>query len=223
VAAAQELGDPAWTGAARFVYTLSLPLEATPASRKTGELGLADLQGAAADPNARQMLGQVHLSAALSSAVARRPLDVEAHLREAEREAASLGGDPEGTGFNLSYFGPTNIRLWKMSVFSELGEYGKAMELAKGLRVDDIPVANRRQSYHMTLGRALAHGAKTDKLALVELALAERAAPAAFRLNPLARDIVSAMINRAKRRAVAEELAAMAPPSRDQPSIAKSY
>jgi transcriptional regulator with XRE-family HTH domain len=210
VAAAQELGDPAWMGAARFVYTLSLPLEATTASRKTGEQGLADLQGAAADPNARQMLGQVHLSAALSSAVARRPLDVEAHLREAEREAASLGGDPDGTGFNLSYFGPTNIRLWKMSVFSELGDYGKAMELAKGLRVDDIPVANRRQSYHMTLGRALAHGGKTDKLALVELALAERAAPAAFRLNALTRDIVSTMINRAKRRAVAEELAAMA-------------
>ena len=210
VAAAQEFGDPAWMGAARFVYTLSLPVEAAAAARKIGEQGLRDLQGAAADPNARQMLGQVHLSAAFSSAVAGQPRDVDAHLRDAEREAASLGGDPAGTGFNLSFFGPTNIRLWKMAVFSELGDYGRVVELAKGVQVADIPVANRRQSYHMSLGRALAHGGKTDKLALVELALAERAAPAAFRLNPLTRDVVSAMINRAKRRAVAEELAAMA-------------
>jgi transcriptional regulator with XRE-family HTH domain len=210
VAASRELDDPAWMGAADFVYTLALPMEAATSARRVGERSLIDLQRNAADPAARQMLGQVHLSAAFSSAVARKPLDVDAHLQEAEREAASLGGDPAGTGFNLSYFGPTNICLWKMSIYSELGDYGKAMELAKGLRVDDIPVANRRQSYHMTLGRALAHNGKADKLALVELALAERAAPASFRLNPLTRDIVSAMINRAKRRAVAEELAAMA-------------
>jgi transcriptional regulator with XRE-family HTH domain len=210
VAASRELDDPAWMGAADFVYTLALPIEAAVSARRVGERSLIDLQRNAADPAARQMLGQVHLSAAFSNAVARKQMDVEAHLREAEREAASLGGDPNGTGFNLSYFGPTNIRLWKMSIYSELGDYGKAMELAKGLRVDEIPVANRRQSYHMTLGRALAHNGKADKLALVELALAERAAPASFRLNPLTRDIVSAMINRAKRKAVAEDLAAMA-------------
>lgn len=210
VAAAQDFGDPAWVGAARFVYTLALPMEAAIAARKVGEQGLADLQRAAADPNTRQMLGQVHLSGALSSAVSRKPLDVEAHLREAEREAESLGGDPDGCGFNLSFFGPTNIRLWKMTIFSELGDYGKAMDLARDLPVDAIPIANRRQSYHMTLGRALAHNGKADKRALVELALAERAAPASFRLNPLTRDIVSAMINRAKRKAVAEDLAAMA-------------
>jgi hypothetical protein len=210
VAASRELDDPAWMGAADFVYTLALPIEAASSARRVGERSLIDLQRNAADPAARQMLGQVHLSAAFSNAVARRQLDVDAHLREAEREAASLGGDPNGTGFNLSYFGPTNIRLWKMSIYSELGDYGKARELAKGLRVDDIPVANRRQSYHLILGRALAHNGKADKLALVELALAERAAPASFRLNPLTRDIVSAMINRAKRKAVAEDLAAMA-------------
>ena len=84
------------------------------------------------------------------------------------------------------------------------------LELARSTRVDEIPVANRRQAYHMNLGRALAHGGRSDKLALVELAKAERAAPAPFRLNPLTRDIVSAMITRAKRKAVAEELAGMA-------------
>jgi transcriptional regulator with XRE-family HTH domain len=210
VAASRELGDAAWMGAADFVYSLSLPMEAAEASRRIGERSLVDLQRAAGDPSARQMLGQVHLSAALSSAVARDLGTMQAHLDEAEREAATLGGDPDGTGFNLSYFGPTNIRIWKMTMLSELGEYGKALEIAHTLHVGDIPVANRRQSYHMTLGRALAHTGRDDKLALVELANAERAAPASFRLNPLTRDIVSTMITRARRKAVAEDLAAMA-------------
>lgn len=196
-------------GAADFVYALPLPMEAATSARRIGERSLVSLQQNAADPRTRQMLGQVHLSAALASAVARKLFDVEAHLREAEREAATLG-DPDGTGFNLSYFGPTNIAIWRMSIWAELGEFGKTLEIAQQLRVDGIPVANRQQSYHMTLGRALAHSGKADKVALVSLAHAERAAPASFRLNPLTRDIVSAMIIRAKRKAVAEELAAMA-------------
>jgi hypothetical protein len=209
IAASRDIDDPAWMGAADFVYTLALPMEAAASARRVGERSLTDLQRAAADPQARQMLGQVHLSAAMSSAVARDVATAEAHLTEAEREAATLG-DPDGTGFNLSYFGPTNVRLWKMSILAELGEYGKVLELARDLPVDGIPVANRRQSYHMTLGRALAHNGKADKLALIELAKAERAAPAPFRLNPVIRDVVSTMITRAKRKAVAEELTAMA-------------
>ncbi|MEU4164849.1 helix-turn-helix transcriptional regulator [Actinoplanes sp. NPDC026670] len=209
IAASRELGDPAWMGAADFVYTLSLPMEAAAAAKRVGEQSLVELQRTAADPRARQMLGQVHLSAALASSVGRDIRTAEAHLQEAEREAATLG-DPDGTGFNLSFFGPTNIRLWKMTLYSELGEFEQALELARGLSVDGIPIANRRQAFHMTLGRALAHSGRADKLALVSLAQAERAAPASFRLNPLTRDIVSAMITRAKRKAVAEDLAAMA-------------
>jgi hypothetical protein len=91
-----------------------------------------------------------------------------------------------------------------------MGEYGRVLEMAEGVPVDSIPVANRRQSYHLDRGRALAHSGKRDKEALIALAQAERAAPAPFRLNPVIRDVVSTMITRAKRRAVAEDLTAMA-------------
>jgi transcriptional regulator with XRE-family HTH domain len=209
VNAARDLEDPAWMGAADFVFTLSLPIEASQVSRSVSEKSLLQLQTAAADPNARQMLGQVHLSAALASAVGRKERDAALHLAEAEREAATLG-DPADAGFNLSYFGPTNINLWKMAIFTELGEYGKVLEVARQVSVAGIPVANRRQSYHMSLGRALAHSGARDKEAMVELAKAERAAPAPFRLNPITRDVVSRLITRARRKAVAEDLAAMA-------------
>ncbi|MEU7901880.1 helix-turn-helix transcriptional regulator [Actinoplanes sp. NPDC049118] len=210
VNAARELGDPAWIGAADFVYALSLPLEAASVSRRVSERSLVALQGAAGDPNVRQMLGQLHLSAALSSAVDKHAATAEAHLAEAEREAATLGDPDDGKGFNLSFFGPTNVRLWKMSLFTELGDYGKAIELAGGIPVDKLSVANRRQSYYVSLGRSLAYSGRRDKEALIALARAERAAPASFRLNPITRDVVSTMVTRARRRAVAEDLLAMA-------------
>jgi transcriptional regulator with XRE-family HTH domain len=210
VNAAHELGDPAWIGAADFVYTLSLPMEAASVARKVSERSLVALQGAAADPNARQMLGQVHLSAAFASAVGKHAATAEAHIVEAEREAVTLGDPVDGQGFNLSFFGPTNIRLWKMSLCTELGDYGKAIELADGIPVESLSVANRRQSYYVSLGRSLAYSGRRDKEALIALARAERAAPASFRLNPITRDVVSTMVTRARRKAVAEDLLAMA-------------
>lgn len=209
VAAAEDLGNAAWLGVARFGYVLALPIEAAGVARRVSERSLAELQAAAADPDARQMLGQIHLSAAFSAAVAKRPDEAADHLREAEREARSLG-EPVDLGFNSTFFGPRNIHLWKMSIAAEQGDYGKVLELADGVPVDDIPIANRRQSYHLDRGRALAKSGTRDREALIALAQAERSAPTPFRLNPVVRDTVSAMITRARRRAVGEDLSAMA-------------
>lgn len=207
---ARDLGDPAWVGMAQFGYILSLPIEAAGVARKVSERALTELQRAASEPRSRQMLGQIHLSAALASATAKQPNDAQAHLAEAESEALSLGEPADGRGFFGSFFGPLNVHLWKMTLFTELGDHGRVLELAEGVPVDGIPIANRRQSYHLDRGRALAQSGKRDKEALIALAQAERAAPAPFRLNPVTRDIVSTMITRAKRKAVAEDLSAMA-------------
>jgi transcriptional regulator with XRE-family HTH domain len=207
---ARDLDDPAWRGMAQFGFVLALPVEAAAVAQKVSERSLVELQHAAAEPDARQMLGQIHLTAALASATASRVDDAWAHLREAESEALSLGEPADGIGFFGSFFGPLNVHLWKMSLLSELGEYGRVLELAEGVPVEGIPIANRRQSYHLDRGRALAHTGKRDKEALIALAQAERAAPAPFRLNPMIRDVVSTMITRAHRRAVGEDLVAMA-------------
>jgi transcriptional regulator with XRE-family HTH domain len=207
---ARDLGDPAWQGMADFAFILALPVEAADVARKVSERSLANLQHAARDPGARQMLGQIHLSVALASATAKRPDDARAHLAEAESEARSLGEPADGVGFFGCFLGPLNVHLWKMSLHAELGEHGRVLELAEGVPVESIPIANRRQSYFLDRGRALAHTGKRDKEALIALAQAERSAPAPFRLNPMIRDIVSTMITRARRKAVAEGLMAMA-------------
>src|SRR5262249_46162134 len=97
-----------------------------------------------------------------------------------------------------------------MTVAVELGEYGRAVELAKQITPGPLRAANRHLAYWMDKGRALAHSGRADREALVAFINAERAAPFAFSLNPMARDAVVAMVYRAKRRSVSRELRMLA-------------
>ncbi|MEV4760569.1 helix-turn-helix transcriptional regulator [Micromonospora sp. NPDC049559] len=210
LAAAQEAESPAWIGAARFACTQALPIEAAGVASRVAGRALNDLQGGAASPDVRQILGQLHLAAAFTSAVDGRVDHARANLAEAAREADSLGDPQDGAGFNQCCFGPTNVKLWDMSISAELGEHGRVIELARTFRPDPLRAANRHQSYWLDLGRALAQSGRTDREALVAFMRAERAAPALFAMNPLAQDTVAAMVRRARRRSVSEDLRVLA-------------
>ncbi|GAA1810033.1 helix-turn-helix transcriptional regulator [Planosporangium flavigriseum] len=208
--AAQQAENAAWIGSTQFVYTLSLPIEAAHTTSRVANKALSALQDKASDTDVRQMLGQLHLSASLVCAVDQRPADAAAHLVEARREAATLGDPRDGVGFNVLAFGPTNLGLWRMAVETELGEYGRVVELAGTIEPRRLKVANRHQSYWLHLGRALAHSGKTDREALIAFMNAERAAPIPFSLNAMARDAVVVMVHRARRRSVSDDLRMLA-------------
>ncbi len=210
VNAAREAQDPAWIGSTRFVYTLAMPIESAPTTSRVADKTLTALQEQASDPQVRQTLGQLHLSASLVCAVDQRPDDAHAHLAEAAEEASTLGDPADGIGFNVLAFGPTNVGLWRMAVATELGEYNRVIELARSIEPRRLNVANRRQAYWLHLGRALAHSGKTDRAALVAFINAERAAPVPFSVNPMVRDSVVAMVHRARRRSVSEDLRILA-------------
>lgn len=210
VAAAQEAEHTAWLGAARFVHTLAMPIETAATTARIAERSLAALQAEAADVDVRQTLGQMHLSASMACAVDGRADDAQAHLDEARREAASLGDPQDGVGFNLCSFGPTNLALWSMNVAIELGEYGRVIEMSKTFTPAPLRMANRHQTYWMSCGRALAHSGRTDREALAAFMHAERTAPLAFSLHPMARDAVAAMVRRARHRSVSDDLRIMA-------------
>ncbi|MFI1195385.1 helix-turn-helix domain-containing protein [Micromonospora sp. NPDC020750] len=210
VSAAEQVEDSAWIGAARFAYAQSLPIESAPLAARSADRSLAGLQSGAADERVRQMLGQLHLSAALTSTVSGR-LDVARdHLGEAAREAATLGDPPDGGGFNGCGFGPTNVKLWEMSIAAESGEAGRVIELSRTVRPQVLVASIRQQSYWLDLGRALADTGRRDAEALAAFVQAEQAAPVPFALNPLAQDAVVAMAQRAKRRAIPDELRVLA-------------
>ncbi|MFK3980335.1 helix-turn-helix domain-containing protein [Micromonospora sp. NPDC050397] len=208
--AAETSGHAAWVGAARFATAQSLPIEAAGVASRVAGRALADLQGAAAAPDVRQMLGQLHLSAAFASAVDGRADDARGQLAEAAREADTLGDPGDGAGFNQACFGPTNVKLWEMSIAAELGEYGRVTEIARRVRPDPLRAVIRHQSYWLDLGRALAHSGRNDREALTAFMRAERAAPMTFTLNPLAQDAVVAMVRRARDRSLSDDLRVLA-------------
>ncbi|MFE9203266.1 helix-turn-helix domain-containing protein [Micromonospora sp. NPDC007230] len=210
VAAAEDVEEPAWLGASRFAYAQSLPIESAPLAARSADRSLAELQAAASDERVRQMLGQLHLSAALASTVSGQPDVARDHLAEAAREAAILGDPPDGAGFNGCGFGPTNVGLWEMSIAAELGESGRVVELSRTVRPQVLAASNRQMSYWLDLGRALAESGRRDAEALVAFVRAEQAAPVPFALNPLAQDTVVAMAQRVRRRAVPNELRLLA-------------
>ncbi|MFE9190084.1 helix-turn-helix domain-containing protein [Micromonospora sp. NPDC007208] len=210
VSAAEDVEDCAWIGASRFVYAQSLPIESARLAARAADRSLVELQGDAADVRVRQMLGQLHLMAALASTVDARPNVARDHLAEATREAASLGDPADGGGFNGCCFGPTNVGLWKMSIAAEQGESGKVIELSRTIRPQVLKASNRQLSYWLDIGRALADGGRRDAEALAAFVQAERAAPIPFAINPLARDAVVTLAQRAQRRAIPDELRLLA-------------
>ncbi|MFC4105835.1 helix-turn-helix domain-containing protein [Micromonospora zhanjiangensis] len=210
VTAAEDAEEPAWLGAARFAYAQSLPIESASLAARAADRSLIELQAGASDGRIRQMLGQLHLSAALTSTVSGRPDAGRDHLAEATREAATLGDPPDGAGFNGCGFGPTNVRLWEMSIAAELGESARVIELSRTVRPQVLAASIRQQSYWLDLGRALAESGRRDTEAVAAFVRAEQAAPAPFMLNPLAQDAVVAMVSRAKRRAIPDDLRLLA-------------
>jgi transcriptional regulator with XRE-family HTH domain len=210
VRAAREFADPAWLGVARFAHVLALPIETASTMSRIAEAAVAELQRDASNVSVRQMLGQMHLTAAMACAVDGRPDDAGAHIAAARAEAASLGDPEDGYGFNLCSFGPTNLALWQMTVDIELGEFGKVLEVGRKTSPDPLRMANRHQTYWMATGRALAHSGRTDREALIAFLRAERAAPLAFRLNPMVQDAVVAMVRRAQRKSISEDLRVLA-------------
>ncbi|MGC4813051.1 helix-turn-helix domain-containing protein [Micromonospora sp. DT228] len=210
VSAAEDVEDRAWIGASRFIYAQSLPIESARLAARVSNRSLAELQGDASDARVRQMLGQLHLMAALASTVDARPDVARDHLAEAAREAVSLGDPADGGGFNGCCFGPTNVGLWKMSIAAEQGEYGKIIELSRTIRPQVLKASNRQLSYWLDIGRALADGGRRDSEALAAFIRAEQAAPIPFAINPLARDAVVTLAHRAQRRAIPDDLRLLA-------------
>jgi transcriptional regulator with XRE-family HTH domain len=210
--AAERYDDSAWRGEATYSWIQSFPPESAALGARIAARLTDDLQGSSAR-DAQEVYGQLHLSSALQAAVASRPDEAHAHLAEAANVARVLG-EPEpygplSAGFNGNWFGITNVKYWRVAIAAELGDPATAIAVADHTDLSAVPVPNRHVYFWTDLARALAAGGK-DRDAMLALAKAERAAPQHFRRNPVVRDLVATLINRAKRRSVAGELTTLA-------------
>jgi transcriptional regulator with XRE-family HTH domain len=197
LAEARKLDDPAWLGVAAFAWPTRCRRR-SPASRRRPPPGPLPLQPHAADPQVRQVYGMLHLTAGLRNAIASRPQAAGDWVEEAKSEAASLG-EPEGLGFAMLMFGPTNVGVWEVNIAAELGDPVEVLRIADRVTPDRLPGAQRRANYHANRGRALVGVGGRDDEAVTAFLRAEEHAPQWLRNQPIVRDAVHVILTRTRR------------------------
>lgn len=207
---AEELDDPAWLGLAAWLRASTIGSAGRTRMLDLSVQGADALAGHLDDSRCQQMYGALHLNAALASAAMRRPADAAAHLGEASGIADALPEGPSKHGFGSLYFGPNNVGIWRVSIEVELGDPGRARELARGVHPSEVPSAARQGMFWADLGRGLATQRATRDNAVAALLRAEKIAPQRIRPNPFVRETVTDLMQRARRDAGGRELRGMA-------------
>jgi hypothetical protein len=118
---------------------------------------------------------------------------------EAKAAARRLGTDHADLN---TIFGPTSLAIQGVQVAAELGDGREVLRRAKHVEPTRLPsyLVERRTHYLIDVARGHAHRAD-DPAALVTLLEAEQLAPQEVRYNPIASELVMAMLKRERRAA----------------------
>lgn len=200
--AAARLDDPALLAFGRWYRSLALTrLGATRRATSVLTEAVNNLDPAAPSVGPEtlslEVYGLLHLTSALQAARAGNEQQAEAHLDEADAIANRTG---ERNSLR-QHFGPTNTRVWRLSIGADLGHGVLAYDRARSTGVDIAVLGskNREAAWHFDLARALSQaGGRHDREAVEHLDRADRIAPNRMRLDPIARELVGSLGRRAQ-------------------------
>lgn len=203
--AAQALGDPVYVALALYErahaatgcgsYSRGLTL---------ARRGVNELQRDTSAPGALEMLGQLYLTCAFAALGDHRTDESAALVAEAE-QIANRTGDTDTLHL---MFGPTNTRFWQVSMETDGGDPGRAVEIARQTTPTLVDSPSRQVSFYADTARALAR-VRRDREAIRYLLIAERLAPARVHSSALTRETARGLLDRAQRRAGGMELRAL--------------
>ncbi|NUS63767.1 MAG: helix-turn-helix transcriptional regulator [Saccharothrix sp.] len=204
---AEELDTPEWLG-----FSVWLRGHAAGSQGRAHQLAASvrgiDRMAGSDDPNVRQMVGMLHLNAALAAATMRDRETAYTHLDEAEALSARLPDKREN--FAVLHFGAPNVGVWRVSLATELGEGGKVAELARAVDPNALHAKARRAMYWTDLGRSLLTERSKVSAGIQALVTAESIAPQRVRNNVFVLEAVADLLRRAQRDAAGRELRGLA-------------
>jgi len=114
-------------------------------------------------------------------------------LEEAEQAGRRLGGDHN---YRWTAFGPTNVLLHRVNIAVTLGDAGQAIEYARRVDLDRVPIVERKAALFIDVARAFLQWGKYDR-ALHALRIAEELAPEEVSSRPAVRGLVTDLLRRA--------------------------
>lgn len=150
--------------------------------------------------------GALLMATALAASAAKRRADADAALAEAARVATRTGE----TGPDVSFFGHTNLGMYRMAAALEAGEPDGAVSLSRQVNPDRIPSQERRAKHWLDTGRALAQLRGRERDAAAAFRRSEQLAPLRLYANVYAREAITDLLRRARREAGGRELRGLA-------------
>jgi transcriptional regulator with XRE-family HTH domain len=186
---AAGVGEPVHIAAVTWSLALAALLGGSArCALAVAEAGAEALQTSGSDdPDAVGIAGMLHLAGALSAAAAGQPARAGDHLAEAAELATHSVGDP----WRLE-FGPPNVQVWEVAVACELGEWGRAAELAAAVDTTRLRTPDRVSKLHVDAGRGW-YGTGDRDRATSELLVAMETSARATRVLPCVREVTAQM------------------------------
>ncbi|MFI2228556.1 helix-turn-helix domain-containing protein [Nocardia testacea] len=132
--------------------------------------------------------GALHMRAAVMAARAGHAALATEHIDEARQVAVRIN---EGIHLGTA-FGAASVRIHRMSLAVELGDFGAALRIATGWRPPTNLPAERRSHFYIDLGRAYYAADQTER-ALDALHTGRRVAPEHVRAHPHVREMIEQM------------------------------
>jgi transcriptional regulator with XRE-family HTH domain len=204
--AADAAGDPVLQGHAAYVLaSAAIACGSHQRGQTLAERAVDDLGRHLARPGGPEVLGSLHLVAALASRCRQRLEDSRDWLAEASVLARRTG---ETTTMGM-FFGPTNVDIWRMSIEVEDGDPVRVVEVARRTDPTAIPAGVRQVFYYADTARALARIGGRDREATRFLVTAERIAPQHVRTCPELAATIRLLLDRSRRPAGGAELRAL--------------
>lgn len=191
--AARLLDDPVMIGAAAFVQAHSRSsAELTRALQNTGRTADALEAHIGDDRAAHEVYGMLLLSAALARQIEGDDEGALERVGEAESVAERLGENPDA----WMSFGPANVNTWKATLAVEAKQPEVALKAVRETRFDALSTRGRKASLAVDHGRALAMLGRDDE-AVQQLRRAEKLAVTRVHKNPMVKELVADLYDRA--------------------------
>ncbi|MFJ4428387.1 helix-turn-helix domain-containing protein [Streptomyces bobili] len=183
--AAQRGSDAVLGGMYQYLRALTYLREG---KHRTGQrlvtLGLSTLQQADASREREVVTGQLHLGGAVMAGRAHDESQALSHLEAAERIAGRTG---ESVKVHWLAFGPTNVRVHRVSVLAELDQYGEAVEATTGLTIPSDWPKSRTSHHYAEVARAQMWTGKLEA-SFQSLLQARKTAPQQAKYHPTVRE-----------------------------------
>ncbi|RFS86021.1 XRE family transcriptional regulator [Actinomadura spongiicola] len=196
--AARLLDDPVMIGAAAVTQALARPSASMSRPLRDAEQTARRIQGEISDDRTGlEVYGMLLLFSALARQLENDQQGASELLAEAAVVADRLGEQPaDSSGEGWQSFGPSNVGLWRASLMVEAGQPEAALKAAGEVDMQSLPRRTRKASLAIEQARALAM-LDQDESAVRQIRRAEKLSATTVHNNPMVRELVADLHNRA--------------------------